>query len=72
MRGKRNGKMVEPVARIEFRCSEELKELIGKSADKEGLPMNEYLAKVVADHLGRPDLAEIPRISMGRPRKQPA
>lgn len=62
----------ESSARIEFRCNDELKELIGQAADEAKLPMNEYIAKVLAQHLGRLDLAEIPRISFGRPRKERA
>ncbi len=58
------------MARIEFRLSEKLKQVIGDAADKAGLPMNEYMARVLADHLGRPELAAIPRGLGGRPRKQ--
>ena len=47
-----------------------LKEAIGKAADEAGLPMNEFIAKVMADHLERPELAAIPRKSLGRPRKE--
>lgn len=47
----------------------ELKELIGKAADEEGVPMNEWLSRVAAEALGRPDLARVPRKAYGRPRK---
>ena len=51
-----------------FRMDPELKNLLGDEADKVGLPMNEYLARILAEHINRPDLARIPRKSMGRPR----
>ncbi len=47
---------------------EDLKELVGQHADVAGLPVSEYIAKLLAGHVGRPDLAEIPRKSGGRPR----
>ncbi len=49
-------------------CKWQLKDLIGKKADKANLPLSEYVAKVMAKHVGRPDLAVIPRKKMGRPR----
>jgi hypothetical protein len=49
--------------------SPELKEAIGQAADAEGLAMNELVARILADHLRRPELAAIPRKPMGRPRK---
>lgn len=52
-----------------FRLSPELKEALGLRADEEGLPLNEWMAAVLAEHIGRPELAKIPRKSMGRPRK---
>lgn len=61
---------VDPVARIEFRLHPDLKDLIGTEADKTGLPMNELLSKILAEHFGRPELATIPRKSFGRPRKE--
>lgn len=57
------------MARIEFRLSEELKEEIGRAADAADMAMNEFMAKVLAEQLGRPDLAAIPRGRLGRPRK---
>jgi hypothetical protein len=45
-----------------------LKELIGQAADESNMPMNEWVAKVTAEHLGRPDLARVPRKAYGRPR----
>lgn len=53
-----------------IRMGPELKELIGKAADNAGLPMNEYIAQVMAEHLGKPELGQIPRKSLGRPRKE--
>jgi hypothetical protein len=45
-----------------------LKELIGQAADGEGIPMNEWVARLAANALQRPELAEVPRKQMGRPR----
>lgn len=60
------GKMT---ADIRVYCDPKFKNLAGKAADKAGLPLSEYMVKVVAEVLGRPDLAKIPRKSIGRPRK---
>ncbi len=46
----------------------ELKELVDQAAYDAGLPTNEYVAKILAEKLRRPDLARIPRKPMGRPR----
>jgi len=48
----------------------ELKEIVGQLADTENLPVNEYVARLLAKHIKRPDLALIPRKKMGRPRKE--
>jgi len=60
-----------------LRMHPDLKEAIGVAADKQHVPMNEFIARILADALERPELAEIPRKSTGRygrPRsgKQPA
>ena len=46
----------------------ELKNLVDQNAYDQGVPTNEYVAKILADKLKRPDLAKIPRKPMGRPR----
>lgn len=66
IRGKR---AVRPAAFLNLPIHPELKELIGQAADEDGLAMNEWIAKLAAEHLGRPDLAQIPRKPFGRPRK---
>ena len=48
----------------------ELKRLICKEADAANLPLSEFVVKVLAEHLHRPDLAKVPRGKMGRPRKE--
>lgn len=53
---------------IRVYASEELKELAWDEAEKIGLPLSEYIVRVLADHLSRPDLRVIPRKAMGRPR----
>ena len=52
-----------------IRMGPALKDAIGREADRVSLPMNEYIARVLANHLGRPELGAIPRKSLGRPRK---
>lgn len=68
IRGKRP---VRPAAVLTVPLDPELKELIGQAADEAELPMNEWVASVIAEKLGRPDLAKIPRKSFGRPRNEP-
>ena len=48
--------------------SPELKDAVDDAAIKEGIATNEWVAKVLALHLGRPELAAIPRLPMGRRR----
>jgi len=57
------------VADIRVYCDPALKALAGKQADAAGLPLSEYVAKVLAERLNRPELAKIPRKPTGRPRK---
>lgn len=54
---------------INIKLSEELVRAIDAAAGE--LARNEYMARVMAEHLGRPELAEIPRKRMGRPRREP-
>lgn len=64
---KKKRKRIVP-AIFTFRLDPELKKLLGEEADKEGVPLNEYMAGILAEHIGHPDLAKIPRKSIGRPR----
>jgi hypothetical protein len=58
-------------ATIGVLCDARLKAVLGQKADEERLPLNEYCARILAEHIGRPDLAPIPRKTrVGRPRKQ--
>lgn len=57
---------------LSVRIPAELKELIGKAADAEGLALNEYVAKVFAQEVSRPDLRSIPRGRPGRKRQRVA
>lgn len=61
--------MKKPAAIMTVPVDPELKELIGQQAESEGLAMNEWIARVTAEALGRPDLAAVPRKPFGRPRK---
>jgi hypothetical protein len=53
---------------IRVYASEELKELAWDAAEKEGVPLSEYIVRVLASHLARPDLRIVPRKNIGRPR----
>jgi hypothetical protein len=46
-----------------------LKIAAGAAADAEGIALSEFVARALAKHLSRPDLAAIPRKASGRPRK---
>lgn len=65
----RDGSNGKPAVIMTVPVDPELKELIGRAADDAGMPMNEWIAKVTAKALGRPDLARVPRKPIGRPRK---
>lgn len=49
---------------------EELKEIVGRFADEEGLSVNQFVARVLARQVKRPDLAKVPRRRPGRPSKK--
>lgn len=40
-----------------------------RAAERQGIPLNEWLSRVCAQYLGRPDLESVPHERMGRPRK---
>lgn len=63
-----NGRKAIVARIVNVKMGPELKQLIAKAADEEQVPMNEWMVRVVADYLGRPELAKIPRNKMGRPR----
>ena len=67
---KQGGKKVAVVTQVP--ASPEWKRVAGQAADEEGLPLSEFIVRVVADYLGRPDLAVVPRKKPGRPRKDQA
>jgi hypothetical protein len=56
--------------KLQIDIPSELKILVGDAADRADLPMNEYVAKVLATAMNRPDLAVIPRRRPGRPREK--
>jgi hypothetical protein len=63
----------KPVAdQIHVRMHPGLRKLVAEKADEMNLPMSEFIAEVLANALERPDLAEVPRRKMGRPRKEMA
>ena len=70
MDGRNRGRHNALMAQVIFApVHPELKKLAGEAADRENLPLNEFVARILASHLGRPDLAQVPRKKMGRPRK---
>lgn len=62
----------KPAVILTLPIDPELKELISQQAEDQGMRMNEYVAKVMAQKLGRPELGRIPRRPIGRPKLQPA
>lgn len=58
------------VSEIRVFAPNELKHLAGESADVQGIPLSEFVVRLLARHFRRPDLAIIPRKRMGRPRKE--
>lgn len=61
-----NGVMAEPIF---ANVHPELKKLIEEKAEEMGMFLNEYLARLLAEHVGRPDLNWIPRKRRGGNRK---
>jgi hypothetical protein len=49
--------------------SAELKKVVGDAADEADVSMNEFVARVLAQAVERPELSIIPRKRPGRPRK---
>ena len=60
-------KMSKPAVIMTLPVDPELKRLIREAARADNMPMNEWVAKVVADYLGKPELARVPRKDYGRP-----
>lgn len=63
---------MRPAVILQLPVNPKLKELIGRAADADGLAMNEWVSKVCAKELGRPDVAQVPRKQIGRPRNKVA
>lgn len=63
-----------PISESEYvnvRMHPDLKEIIAKRAHRDRVSMSEFMLKITADALGRPDLGQVPRITrIGRPRKE--
>lgn len=55
--------------KVRLNCDvhEELRALVVETAKKENATLNEVVARILAAHYNRPDLAEIPRKKIGRP-----
>lgn len=65
---KKKGKKMKPAVTLTLPVDPELKKLIGDAAQAAGMTMNEWVAEIAAEALGRPDLARIPRLPLGRRR----
>lgn len=59
-------------AEISVYCDPVLKQLAGEAADEAEISLSEFMVRCAAKELKRPDLAEVPRKKMGRPRKEMA
>lgn len=57
------------MAYLNVQIGADLKNAVGEAAEKEGLTMNEWVAKSLARVLNRKKLGEIKRRPPGRPRK---
>jgi hypothetical protein len=61
----------EPMAIVlHIKMKPELHDLLGREADGQDLPMSELVVRVLARHFRRPDLSEVPRKKLGRPRRE--
>lgn len=58
------------IKRISLYASPELYALVGSTADHHNLSMNEWIVRVLAKEVKRPDLSTVPRKRLGRPRKE--
>lgn len=54
---------------IHIRCRPELRDVLSKMAGPTE-PMNELIARLLAEKVERPELGNVPRKLMGRPRKE--
>ena len=68
----KNGKNMRLTAALNVMVAPELKDLVDQTAFDQGMPTNEFVAKILAEKLKRPDLAKIPRKPFGRPRSRVA
>ncbi len=53
---------------VSVKVCDELYDLIAQEADRLGKPMIDIVVAAVAEKFGRPDLSDVPRRPMGRPR----
>ncbi len=61
----------KPAVSLNVPIDPQLKALVFQAADECGLTMNEWVARVLARALKRPELARIPRKRLGRPPSTP-
>ena len=54
---------------LHIRCQPELRDILSRLAGPE-LPLNDFIVRLLAEKVDRPDLAKVPRKRIGRPRKE--
>jgi hypothetical protein len=59
--------MYRPTVDIRVYCDPRLKDLAIDAASSQGVPLSELVVRALAKYLNQPELAKVPRISIGRP-----
>jgi hypothetical protein len=62
----------ETMVKLNLRVGQSLRDLLVAEASNKGLTLNELIAQLAAQHIGRPELGKIPRKPLGRKPKQTA
>lgn len=61
--------MIDGTTHIRVKCKQELWDLLFKEAVKKGVGIGELATQVLANHVGKKRLAEVPRGRPGRPKR---
>lgn len=56
--------------RLEIKIQEKLLALVDQVAHEKGVPRNDVIAPILAEHFARPDLGTVPRGPFGRPKSK--
>lgn len=62
--------MEQRTAQIGIRCTARLRAAAVRMADHEQITLAALVEKALAEYVGKPKLSEVPRPSLGRPRKE--